>query len=96
MSNKKISARSKAASAWRTFYETPEGKLAIGSLMARFHVYGTSDSAPVDAVSMAVIHGQRSVCDAIAQMIGLKPTEFVEERSEVETIADHLIAKYGG
>lgn len=94
MARARQTTKTKAANAWREFWQTPEGKLAIGALMARFSVYGAISTT--DPTSMAVAVGERNVCAWIAEQVALKDQEFVEERSEIEKMTDSLMAKYGG
>lgn len=90
-------ARAVVASHWKTFWETPEGKIAIGALMAHFNVYGSNKGPdPVSPTEMAVAWGERKVADWIAEQIGVKPEQFVDQRNEVDHQSDKLVQLYGG
>lgn len=86
-------AKAVVATAWREFWNTPEGKAAIGALMARFSVY--SPIQTTNPTSMAVSVGERNVAAWIAEMIGMRPEDYVDQRSEVEKLSDKLLEKYG-
>lgn len=93
MAPRKKSARVIGAAAWKNFYETTEGRVAIGALMAHFGVYGSINHA--DPTSMAVAVGERNVCAWLAEQIGIRDEAYVDERSEVEKLTDKLLAQYG-
>lgn len=73
---------------------SPEGKLAIGALMARFGVFG-ADLDPNNPTAMAIAHGQREVCAWIAQQIGMKDAVYVDVRNEFDDLTEKLINQYG-
>ena len=91
---RKRTPRTKAANAWKDFYNSPEGRLAIGALLARFDVFGAGEGID-NPTSMAIAHGQREVCAWIAEQIGMKAEKYVEVRNDFETLTDRLVDHYG-
>lgn len=102
-------AKARVAAAWRGFYETPEGKIAILAMMRRCGIFSGIEAH--DPVSMALHVGERNMCAWVAEMVGLKPEDFVDawskgadfERrfsdvalsgSDVDSIADMIVGKY--
>lgn len=102
-------AKARVAGAWRGFYETPEGKIAIHAMMRRCGIFSGIEAH--DPVSMALHVGERNMCAWVAEMIGLRPEDFVDawdrstdfERrigdvaltgSDVDSIADMIVGKY--
>lgn len=102
-------AKARVAAAWRSFWETPEGRAAIGDMMREFGVF--SRIAGGDATGMAMAVGERNVCTWIAAQVGMQPEDFVDElgqaakwqrrnkapeaRSELDDMVDSLMGKYG-
>lgn len=71
-------------SAWKTFFDTPEGRLAIGAFMAKFGVY--SPIMAVDPTSLAIQVGERNAAAWLAEQCGLTPDVYVQERSDIDRI----------
>lgn len=76
------------AAAWRGFWDTPEGRAAIGALMATFGVYNRIEVG--DAVAAGVAIGERNVAVWIAEQVGARPEDFVQERSELDRMLERL------
>lgn len=93
MAPRRRTAKTKVAAAWRDFYETPEGRIAVGALMARFGVYAPFTG--LDATSLALNVGERNVCAWIAEQIGHRPDQYVDQRSEVEKLTEKILEQYG-
>lgn len=77
-------SKATVSAAWRAFAETPEGRAAIGALMARFGVYSPFLSG--DQTAIAIQAGERNVAAWIAEQCSMKPEAYVDHRHEI----DHL------
>jgi hypothetical protein len=77
-------SQAKVATAWRDIYNTPEGRMAIGALMARAGVY--SPIAAGDAFTAGVAVGERNLAAWLAEIIGLRPDEYVGERDKTDRV----------
>lgn len=102
-------AKAHVAAAWRSFWETPEGRAAIGDMMRQFGVYTQIPAG--DATAMAIAVGERNVCTWIAAQIAMRPESFVEDlgtaaawqdrhrapqpRSEMDEMVDSITTQYG-
>jgi hypothetical protein len=75
--------------AWKAFYATPEGRMAIANLFAEFHIY--SPIVARDAIEIATANGERNVALRIAQLLALKPQRFAETATEDIDLVDRLI-----
>jgi hypothetical protein len=75
---KRKPSQAKVQAAWKEFYDTPEGRIAIGALMARSGVY--SQITANDPVMAGIEIGQRNIGAWLAEIIGMKAeTTYVEE-----------------
>lgn len=74
--------RTKVAIAWRDFYNTPQGRHAIGALFAHAGVF--SQIRATDPVSAGIEIGQRNVAAWLSEMIGLQPQDYVDEAVVLE------------
>lgn len=77
------------SAAWKSFYATPEGRMALAHLFAEFHIY--SPIVGRDAVEIATANGERNVALRIAQLLALKPERFAETATEDIDLVDRLI-----
>jgi hypothetical protein len=77
--------------AWKAFYATPHGKTALAALFAEFHVYAPVNSR--DPIEIAIATGERNVALRIAQLVALKPEQFIETAGEDLDIIDRLITQ---
>jgi hypothetical protein len=77
--------------AWKAFYATPHGKTALAALFAEFHVY--APIATLDPIELATRNGERNVALRIAQLVALKPEQFIETAGEDLDIIDRLITQ---
>lgn len=83
-STSKRPTKASVKASWRTFFETPEGRIAINAMMAQFGVY--SQITAVDGTSLAMQVGERNVAAWVAEMCGMKPEIYVEERSDTDRL----------
>jgi hypothetical protein len=74
--------------AWKQFYQTPDGRIAIAQLLLASGVYVPIETS--DPLEMARLNGERNVALRIVQMIGLKPEEFPTQAVEDEDIIARL------
>lgn len=93
-STKRKPSKASVAAAWREFFHTPEGRVAINALMTRCGVY--TPIAAADPTSMAVMIGERNIGAWVAEMCGLKPENYVEERKTFNSIefSDAKVSDY--
>ena len=66
-------AEARIADAWKSFYATPEGRLAIGEMIIWSNLYQQCTST--DMVEIMRQNGEKNIVNRIIQMIGLKPAE---------------------
>jgi hypothetical protein len=83
-------SKAKIAEYWRNIYETHEGRAAIGALMARAGVY--SPIVAQDAFTAGVAIGERNMAAWLAEIVGLRPEEYVTERDKVDRV--DLLAQF--
>lgn len=76
---KRKPSKASVSAAWREWFNTPEGRIAVNALMTRCGVY--SPVAALDSTGMAVQVGERNIGAWVAEMCGLKAEAYVEERS---------------
>ena len=85
----RLKAQTAVAEAWKGFYATPEGRVAIAELMVWCNLYQPCISN--DVMEMAREQGERNVALRIVQMIGLKPAEAPVDAWEDSEILDRMI-----
>lgn len=72
----------KLAAAYRTVFESPEGKTVLADLLVTCCVLdpagGTDPGQPVDPHRIVLNEGARNVGLRIVKMLGIKPAEFVK------------------
>lgn len=73
--------------AWRSFWETPGGRVALGSLFMEFGFFGT----PGPDSDLLRAWGQRDVLVRITQMINLKPEAAPDHDKDMGDVFDHLM-----
>lgn len=78
MAPRKRSSQRAAAEAWKGFWHSPEGRIAIGLL---FKEYGAFDT-PEPGADLSRAWGQRDVLARISQLINLKPETAPDHESE--------------
>ena len=83
-------SKAKVAQAWKDFYNTPEGRAAVGALMSRAGVY--SPIVATDAFMAGVAIGERNMASFLAGLIGLKPEDYVDERDKTDRV--DLLAQF--
>jgi hypothetical protein len=89
MTTRRTKADKIAASAWKDFYSTSEGKVAIAVL---FRDYGFMDTPlATDHGTMARSIGQRDVLVRISQLINLKPEQAPEIDRDTSDILDRIM-----
>jgi len=74
--------------AWKAFYETSEGKVAIGQLFKDFGFFDTPIAT--DHGTMARSIGQRDVLARISQLINLKPEQSIATEREQTDVLERL------
>lgn len=77
------------AQAWQAFYQTPEGRAAIGELMIWCNLY--SDTGTIDPIQLAREAGERSVAQRIIKLLGLKPELAPQVAWDDSDILDRMI-----
>lgn len=81
---KRKPTKAAVSAAWREFYETPEGRVAVGAFMAKYGVY--SQMSATDPTSLAIQVGERNAAAWLAEQCGLQPSVYVQERSDLDRI----------
>lgn len=76
-----------AASAWAGFWQTGEGKAALGLLFTEFGLY----SSPGPDADLSRAWGQRDVLVRITQLINLKPEQAPDDDRDASDILDKLM-----
>lgn len=78
----------KLAAAYRTVFNSPEGKAVLADLLVTCCVLdparGTEPGQPVDPNRIVLNEGARAVGLRITKMLGIKPAQFVERAREIE------------
>lgn len=72
--------------AWRSFWESPEGKAAIGTLFKEFGFYGS----PAAGADLSRAWGQRDVLVRISQMLNLKPEAAPDHDRDMGDVFDNI------
>lgn len=85
---RKKSPELRAAGVWKAFYQTPEGKAAIGML---FKDFGFFDTPMGDNNALIRSIGQRDVLVRIANLIGFKPEQAPQDAGDHEDLITHLM-----
>lgn len=85
---RKRTSHAAVATAWREFYQTPEGKAAVGALMAHCGAY--SPIVAADPITAGIEIGKHNVAAWLAEQIGIRPDAFVQERSDIERVFETL------
>lgn len=67
-----------ASEAWKHFWHSPEGRIAIGLLFKEYGFFAT----PQPGEDLARAWGQRDVLARISQLINLKPETAPDHESE--------------
>jgi hypothetical protein len=75
--------------AWRAFYESPEGRVALGELAVWCNAYAPIDSN--DPIEIARMTGERNVYMRIAALIGHKPGDFLQHAQDDTDILDRML-----
>lgn len=75
--------------AWRAFYATPEGRTALAELAVWCNAYSPIESS--DPIEIARLTGERNVYLRIAQLMGLKPGEFLQHAQDDTDILDRML-----
>jgi hypothetical protein len=89
MTTRRTKADKIASSAWKDFYNSPEGKVAIGTLFRDFGFIDTPTGN--DFGTMARSIGQRDVLVRISQMINLKPEQAPDIERDTSDILDRIM-----
>ena len=84
MASRRKPTKSAVQAAWKTFFDTPEGRLAVGAFMAKYGVY--SPILANDPTSLAIQVGEHNAAAWLAEQCGLTPQVYVEERSDLDRI----------
>ena len=83
-------SKAKIAQYWRDFYDSQEGRAAVGAMMARAGVYSTL--AVTDPVQAGIAIGERNMAVWLAEIIGFRGEEFVEDRDKIDRV--DLLAQF--
>jgi len=89
MAKPRAKANNAIADAWKGFYQSPAGRLAIADLMVWCNVY--HDTATIDPIQLAREAGERAVAQRIAQLIGLRPETFPQQAWDDTDILDNIM-----
>lgn len=73
--------------AWRSFWESPDGRAALAALFKEFGFYAT----PGSDADLSRAWGQRDVLVRISQMINLKPEQAPADDGEVEDVFRNIM-----
>ena len=79
------------AEAWRNFYESHAGRIAIADLMVWCNVY--SPILETDPLLLAAANGERNAALRIVQMIGLKAEHFPTQSWDDTDMLDRLMTR---
>lgn len=85
---RKKSPEVRASGIWKAFYQTPEGKAAIGMLFGDFGFY---DTPMGDNNALIRSIGQRDVLVRIATLIGFKPEQAPQDAEDHEDLVTKLM-----
>jgi hypothetical protein len=80
---------SAAGAAWRSFYETPEGRVALAELAVWCNAYSRIESN--DPIEIARMTGERNVYLRIAALMGQKPGDFLQHAQDDTDILDRML-----
>ena len=85
----RASADARLSTTWRNLYATPHGREAISALMVEFDMFNNDPGNDPNAQLRAV--GRRDVLLRITQLIGLKPSDFVDVAWDAADDLDNLM-----
>lgn len=77
-------SKAKVAQCWRDFYDTPEGRAAIGAFMARAGVYSEIQAA--DPIQAGIAIGERNMAAWLAEIIGYREEEYATNRDATDRV----------
>jgi hypothetical protein len=83
---KRKPSKEKVETAWKEFYQSPEGRIAIGALMDRCGMYSAIVAS--DGFSGGIAIGERNIGAWLAGLIAARPQEYVEDRVDLERMFD--------
>ena len=87
MKGKKARSVTIASSAWKAFYETPDGRVAIAQLMTEFGFF----AAPAPGSDLARATGQRDVLVRLNELINRKPEDAPSDSRDDDDILDRIM-----
>jgi hypothetical protein len=82
-------AKAQLEAAWKSVWQTPEGRLALSEFMVATNVY--SEIVCNDQVMLAIAVGERNAGARIARMIGLQPVNYVTDAREATDLVGRFI-----
>ena len=85
----------KVSQAWRNIYNTPDGQLAIGHLLAGMGIY-EEIQATGDAMSIGIAVGERNIAARIARHLGRTPEKYVDDTVEDINAVDAFLTAAQG
>lgn len=85
-------AASIASEAWKTFDQTPNGRVALAEYFIWCNIYSPIESN--DPVEMARLVGERNAALRIVQLIGLKPEDFVQRATDDTDLLTRITEGY--
>lgn len=88
MTTRKRSPEVRAAAVWKAFYQSPEGKAAVGML---FKDFGFFDTPMGDNNALIRSIGQRDVLVRIANLIGLRPEAVPQDAEDHEDLVTKMM-----
>lgn len=88
-SRRRPNAEAALSQAWKTVWNTPEGKLAISELLVATNVY--SEIRTNDPVMLALAVGERNMAARLARMIGLKPENYAADAREAVDLVGRFV-----
>lgn len=78
-----------ASDAWQSFYQTPDGRIAIAALFRDFGFYSTPNEDDTNKLVRSI--GQRDVLSRIAELINLKPETAPADELDQSDILDNIM-----
>jgi hypothetical protein len=78
-----------ASDAWKSFYQSPDGRVAIAALMREFGFYSTPDEVETNKLVRSI--GQRDVLSRIVELINLKPETAPADEQDQTDILDNVM-----
>lgn len=89
MAQRRSKPEVKISGAWKAFYQTPEGRVALAALFKDFGFYDTPQGA--DPILFARSIGQRDVLVHLSQLINMKTETVIQDDGDMEDVLDRVM-----